>query len=352
MPEPRRPRAYDHRLRELVHATGDTRIAIDLGVPRSTATGWLHAEPREVVTMAVLDAEAVDLQAQVLELRRRVRILIAVVGLLLALVRVSGVRLDSRQLSGAARQAVLRAIRRGRRVLPLRAVLRVLRISSSSFHGWKTDGGRCRPSDRATCPRRSPNQLTPDEVSAIRDMVTSPSYRHVPTSRLAVLAQRLGKVFASPSTWTRLVRLRGWRRPRQRVHPGKPKVGLRASRLDEAWHIDTTVLRLLDGTKAYVHAVIDNFSRRILAFRVADCFDIANALSVLVNAAHQASASVRQMLHVVGPVDPAAVRVQPSVGSRRPGALHVRVLQSAAQPLRVRARRVRLLRLFGPRPGR
>ena len=30
------------------------------------------------------------------------------------------------------------------------------------------------------------------------------------------------------------------------------------------WHIDTTVIRLLDGTRAYLHAVIDNFSRRIL----------------------------------------------------------------------------------------
>ena len=36
------------------------------------------------------------------------------------------------------------------------------------------------------------------------------------------------------------------------------------------WHIDTTVIRLLDGTRAYLHAVIDNFSRRILAFRVAE----------------------------------------------------------------------------------
>ena len=36
------------------------------------------------------------------------------------------------------------------------------------------------------------------------------------------------------------------------------------------WHIDTTVIRLLDGTRAYLHAVIDNFSRRILAWRVAD----------------------------------------------------------------------------------
>ena len=106
MPEPRRQRAYDHRLRELVYATGDTSLAIDLGVPRSTATGWLRAEPREVVAMAVPDAKTADLQAQVLELRRRVRILVAVVAPLLALVRVSGARLDSRQLSDAARQAV------------------------------------------------------------------------------------------------------------------------------------------------------------------------------------------------------------------------------------------------------
>ncbi len=34
-----------------------------------------------------------------------------------------------------------------------------------------------------------------------------------------------------------------------------------------------TVIRLLDGTRAYLHAVIDNFSRRILAWKVAPTFD-------------------------------------------------------------------------------
>jgi hypothetical protein len=29
---------------------------------------------------------------------------------------------------------------------------------------------------------------------------------------------------------------------------------------NEIWQVDTTVVRLLDGTRAYVHAVIDNFS--------------------------------------------------------------------------------------------
>jgi hypothetical protein len=40
-------------------------------------------------------------------------------------------------------------------------------------------------------------------------MVTSLEYRHVPTGTLAVLAQRLGRVSASPSTWYRLVRKYG-----------------------------------------------------------------------------------------------------------------------------------------------
>ena len=41
------------------------------------------------------------------------------------------------------------------------------------------------------------------------------------------------------------------------------------------WHIDPTVVRLLDGSRAYLHAVIDNFSRRIVAWRVAETFGSA-----------------------------------------------------------------------------
>ena len=63
-----------------------------------------------------------------------------------------------------------------------------------------------------------------------------------------------------------------WRRPRQRVHPAKPKVGIRASRPNEIWHVDTTLIRLLDGSRAYLHALVDNFYRRILAWNVAETF--------------------------------------------------------------------------------
>ncbi len=115
-----------------------------------------------------------------------------------------------------------------------------------------------------------PSRLTADEVLTIKAMLESPEYRYIPTGRLALLAQRLGKVFAAPATWYRLVRDHGWRRPRTRVHPATPKIGLRATKANEYWHIDTTLLKLLDGTKVYLHAVIDNFSHKILAWRVAE----------------------------------------------------------------------------------
>ena len=49
----RRQRRYDHRLRELVHRTRDVTIATDVGVPRSTARGWLRPPPQDVLSLDV-----------------------------------------------------------------------------------------------------------------------------------------------------------------------------------------------------------------------------------------------------------------------------------------------------------
>jgi transposase InsO family protein len=77
------------------------------------------------------------------------------------------------------------------------------------------------------------------------------------------------------------VRERAWRRPHVRVHPERPSVGVRASRPNEIWHIDVTILRMLDGTKAYIHAVIDNYSRKFLAWTVEARLDPTVTCAVL-----------------------------------------------------------------------
>jgi len=278
-------RTYDHRLRDLVRSAGDIGHATRRGVPRSTARGWLTATRAEVVTVDIIDMGRVDLQQEVLALRARVERQVALLRLVIVLLKVSGVSLAYARLPDeATKVSLLRAIDRSRSVLPLRAVLRVLRLSQSRYRSWKRED-ECGLDDMPSCPRSSPQQLTRAEVERIKEMVTSEEYRHVPTGTLALLAQGLGKVFASPTTWFRLVRLHKWRRPRLRVHPAKPKVGLRASAPNKIWHVDMTLIRLLDGTRAYLHAVIDNFSRRILAWKVSSTFNPSTTAELLLTAA-------------------------------------------------------------------
>ena len=285
----RTQRRYDHRLRDVVRRRGDLTIATDLGVPRSTARGWLVTAPRVVISVDVANLTEAELRQEILKLRRRVEKFAALLRLALALLRTSGFRLSRVRLpEGEAKLRILRAVDRAGECMPLRVVLRFLHLSPSRFQVWRRRQTTCALDDRSSCPRIAPHQLTRAEIDAIRDMVTTPEYRHVPTGTLAVLAQRLNRASASPSTWYRVVRTYGWRRPRLRIHPAKPKVGLRTSGPDEMWHIDTTVIRLLDGTRAYLHAVIDNFSRRILAWRVADTFAPANTVAVLLEASRGA----------------------------------------------------------------
>jgi len=239
-----------------------------------------------VVSLEVLDRSSVHLQAEIVKLRRRVETLRAVVCLLVSVQRVAGARVERTRISNpASRTRLLHAAERAEHTLPRRAVLKILGISPARYAGWKRRERGCEAPEQESCVRSTPTRLTAEETAAIRKMATDERYRHVPTSRLSVLAERLGTVFASPTTWYRLVREREWARPRLRRHPKPPKEGIRASGPDEIWHIDTSTLRLIDGTKVWLHAVVDNFSRRVLAWRVADRFAVESTVSVLEAAA-------------------------------------------------------------------
>jgi transposase InsO family protein len=128
--------------------------------------------------------------------------------------------------------------------------------------------------DERSCPRVSPSKLTPREIGTIKDMVLDEQYRHIPIRALALLAQRLGKVFAAPATWGKLIRQRGWVQPRKRLYPPKPKLGIRATRPGEILHVDFSVIKLIDGSRTYLHAIIDNYSRRILAWKLMPQLDV------------------------------------------------------------------------------
>jgi putative transposase len=277
---------YDPRVRELIRATGNPDLFPELNIPRSTVSGWLQGAFKPAVGTESVSKTEIELHRRLGKLERRIQVLLAVLRLLLALVRVTGCRLTAERLpTGKAKSDILRAVAAARKTLSLGSTVRVLGLSLSRYHAWRRAERACDLTDRSSCPRTLPGQLTARETATTHEMVTADEYRHVPTTTLAVLAQRLGRVFASASTWSRLVRTRGWRRPRTRVYPAKPKVGLRATEPNQYWHIDVTVIRLLDGTKLYLHAVLDNFSRRILAWHLAEKLSPLTTCNMLAEAA-------------------------------------------------------------------
>ena len=256
---------------------------------RSTIKSWRRRGAPPVVTLAPEARQQQDLAATIAKLENRVQILAEVVRILLALIRASGFTLAAQRLpEGAAKAGILRAVASAHVALPLNTILKIMGLSPSRYHAWRRRSvPTCGLDDRSSCPRSSPTQMTVDEIASIKDLVLDPSNRHMPLGTLARYAQRIGKVFASAATWARLVRERGWRRPRQRIHPQKPTVGIRATRPNELWHIDVSIIKLIDGTKAYIHAVIDNYSRKILAWTIGASLDPSATCAVLIAAGKQ-----------------------------------------------------------------
>jgi transposase InsO family protein len=278
-------RAYDHRLREFVHRSGSDRQAVGIAIPRSTLHSWKSRAPKPVVGLNGSNKAIGEFESEVVRLNLQVRRLRCILRLLLVLLKLSGFRLESLRLpEGKSKQRLLREVDRACQIYPLRKVLGMIGLSPSRYHAWVRKS-ECGLTDMPSCPKSNPSQLTSNEVSTIREMITGNEYRHVPTTRLSILAQRMGKVHASATTWLRLMREHGWRRQRTRVHPPKPRVGVRATKPNEIWHVDTTLIRLVSGAKVYVHAVIDNYSRRILAWQANETYDTSTTAKLLIEAA-------------------------------------------------------------------
>jgi transposase InsO family protein len=265
---PRR-RSYDHRLRLAIATTGDPTLFPRVEIPASTRRSWTTRPAPNVVALHREDQELVELQVALARAEASNARLRAVIRLLLALTTVLGGCLGNRRVHEAADKArLLAAVRRAEPVLGRAASLRVLDLTPARLREWKRRQLACELEDVPSCPKQTPQQLTFSERRTIRDYVESFKLRHLSVASLALLAGRRGDAFASVNSWYREIRRQGLRRPRRRVHPACPRVGVRASAPNETWHIDASRVRLLDGRVVWMHAVIDNFSRKILAWTV------------------------------------------------------------------------------------
>ena len=281
----RKQNCYDHRLRDAVFHLGQATTARYLDIPRSTIHGWKKARSKPVVTLVAPNSYVEELERRVHVLERRTARLVSLLRLCIVLLRLSGFSLVSRRLpKGEDKQKLLGSLDHASRFVRLPRLLQWIGISSARYYDWK-NSQECGLTDASSCPKSTPGQMTSKELSDMRLMLESEDYRHLSIGSIVRLASRLGKVHACSSTWYRAIQSGNWVRSRKRIYPPKPRVGLRATKPNEYWHVDTTLIRLVDGSRVYVQAVLDNFSRRILAWQLSERFDTTVTAAVLQEAA-------------------------------------------------------------------
>ncbi|MBK7582517.1 MAG: transposase [Myxococcales bacterium] len=142
-------RTYDHRIKEQILHAGNPELFPELEIPRSTAQSWIRRGVGDVVSLEAEHEVEAALRARVLGLEHRTAMLIAVLRLVLALLRVSGFTLErGRVADERGKRLLLGAVEGARKILPLSAALRVLRLSPARYHAGS---GRAGLHPRRTC---------------------------------------------------------------------------------------------------------------------------------------------------------------------------------------------------------
>ena len=100
-------------------------------------------------------------------------------------------------------------------------LISLIGMSRARYYKWLAKAEECDLDDYSSCPKKVPTKLMLKEEEVIKDYLLDEANMHIPTTRLAVLAQRDGVVFCSPTTWLRKAKELGIMRPGKRVHPEK-----------------------------------------------------------------------------------------------------------------------------------
>ena len=166
---------------------------------------------------------------------------------------------------------VVKIIERVKKSLGLNNVLRVFNISVSAYRQWSLETfTSCFHSIVNRCNRIYPTQLSSSEISKLKEKLLDPSNQYWPISSIAFASLRNNTLPLSLNTWYKYAKRLGIIRPGPSDRRKKRVEGIRAAGSNQIWHADITRFVTPDNLVHYIYLVVDNFSRKILSWRVAD----------------------------------------------------------------------------------
>jgi transposase InsO family protein len=154
--------------------------------------------------------------------------------------------------------------------LPVQAALARVEVPPSTYYRWRRKfrlGGTNGLQDHSPYPGRVWNQLLPEERERILELaMLCPEWS--PRELACHLTDHRG-FSVSESTVFRVLKKQGWVKPRElRTFPAGPEYRIKTQRPNQQWQTDATYLHVKRWGWYYLISVLDDYSRRILAWRL------------------------------------------------------------------------------------
>ncbi len=241
-------------------------------IPRTTSQNWKDLNPDKFVGSEFASSVENDLEKVKIILDERVKKMTtafyAFCRLYLTVINFIG-RKNFEKIVLQNRESVIDLVNN----LPIgfdrNLVCKFLQVTPHQFKIWNHNRlFRCLHSVIGYCSKRFPNQISQKEINTLRSLMSRKRFSSWSIASVWGYAVKLGHISMGRSSWYRYCLDLGISEKRKPEKKERKRKSIVASRPNEVLHMDVTRFVTSDNVKFYVYTVLDNFSRKVLAWGV------------------------------------------------------------------------------------
>jgi hypothetical protein len=291
----RNKKTYPH-LYKWAYATGKENQIIltedQNKIPKQTKSNWRKTSPEEILKLEK-DLELRELIEEMASQEDRFwtqkkRLFHAITKLHLSTIEIIGKEKYLKHL-GSNKKDFVEMIEKYAKVFPKKSLLKWFQINLKRYERWQSEVMfDCKSSQSLLCAKRHPFQITKTEYNLIKTNLEKEEYKT--WSKRAVHSELFKKKLLTISRSTFYKHAKNIIKSRRKSQFRKDSyIPLRATYVNEYWHMDLSYFKTKDGKTQYVHCILDNFSRKIIAWRCEQSISAANVCKLLEEALNSVS---------------------------------------------------------------
>jgi hypothetical protein len=245
-------------------------------IPRSNLIRWRNQSPDRYKVYNISGSNDLELLAAFANNTKAKKIFFTYARILIVLKNLAGANESFQTTIKNNIRSIVSLVRSTSKTVGIKRTLKCFSLSIHTFRNWSVQTAtECFHSFTKKCNRIFHNQLTSIECFKIKEMLEDQRFRFWPIASIALFALRNNILPLSINTWYKYVHKLGLARPKSLARRKKTRIVLRSHAPHQIWHTDITEFETDDHTKHYIYLVVDNFSRKILSYKIADAVKAA-----------------------------------------------------------------------------